>query len=124
MQCRRPQYDSWVGKIPWKTDRLPIPVFLGFLDGSAGKESACNVGDLGSIPGLGRSPGGGHGDSFLYSSLENPTGHRSLVGCSPWGCKELDMTEQLSTQTRSFRIRKEILGEHSEEVIFKDCAEE
>ena len=90
----------------------------------AGKESTCNAGDPNMIPGLGRSPGGGHGDSFLYSSLENPTGHRSLVGCSPWGCKELDMTEQLSTQTRSFRIRKEILGEHSEEVIFKDCAEE
>ena len=38
-------------------DRLPTPVFLGFPGGSAGKESACNVGDLGSIPGLGRSPG-------------------------------------------------------------------
>ena len=38
-------------------DRLPTPVFLGFPGGSAGKESACNVGDLGSVPGLGRSPG-------------------------------------------------------------------
>ena len=42
-------------------DRLPTPVFLGFPCGSAGKESACNVGDLGSIPGLGRSPGEGKG---------------------------------------------------------------
>ena len=41
--------------------RLPTPVFLSFSAGSDGKESACNVGDLGSIPGLGRSPGGGHG---------------------------------------------------------------
>ena len=48
---RRPRFDSWVGKICWRRDRLPTPVFLGFPCGSAGKESACNVGDLGSIPG-------------------------------------------------------------------------
>ena len=42
-------------------------VFLGFSGGSDGKESACNVGDLGLIPGLGRSPGGGHGNPFEYS---------------------------------------------------------
>ena len=56
-QCRRPWFDSWVGKIPWRRDRLPTPVFLGFLCGTTDKESACNVGGLGSIPGLGRSPG-------------------------------------------------------------------
>ena len=39
--------------------------------GSDGKESACNVGDLGSVPGLGRSPGGGHGKPLQYSCLEN-----------------------------------------------------
>ena len=49
----------WARKIPWKKDRLPTPVFLGFPCGLAGKESACNEGDLGSIPGLGRSPGEG-----------------------------------------------------------------
>ena len=43
-------------------DRLPPPVFLGFSDGSDGKESTCNAGFLGSIPGLGRSPGGGRGN--------------------------------------------------------------
>ena len=43
--------------LSWRRDRLPTPVFLGFPCGSAGKESACNVGDLGSIPGLRRSPG-------------------------------------------------------------------
>ena len=48
--------DSWVGKIPLRRDRLPSPVFLGFPCASAGKESAYNVGDLGSIPGLGRFP--------------------------------------------------------------------
>ena len=65
------QFDSWVGKIPWRRDRLPIPVFWGFPCGSAGKESACNAGDLGSIPGLGRSPGEGKGYSLQYSGLEN-----------------------------------------------------
>ena len=40
--------------------------------GSDGKESTCNVGDLGSIPGLGRAPGGGHGNPLQYSCLENP----------------------------------------------------
>jgi len=44
---------------------------MGFACGSAGKESACNVGDLGSIPGLGRSPGEGKGYPFQYSGLEN-----------------------------------------------------
>ena len=63
----------------------------------AGKESTCNVGDLGSIPGLGRCPGGGHSNPHQYSCLENPRGPRSLSGYSPWGCKELDRTEQLST---------------------------
>ena len=60
---------------------------------SAGKESACNVRDLGSIPGLGRNPGGGHGNPLQYSCLENPHGPRSLVGYNPWGCKEPDMTQ-------------------------------
>ena len=47
------------------------PVFLGFPCGSAGKESACTVGDLGSIPGLERSPGEGNGYPLQYSGLEN-----------------------------------------------------
>jgi len=64
-------FNSWVGKIHWRRDRLPTPVFLGFLCGSAGKESACNVGDLGSIPGLRRSPGEGKGNPLQYCGLEN-----------------------------------------------------
>ena len=52
--------------IPWRRDRLPTPVFLGFPGGSACKESACNGGDLGSIPELGRFPGGGHGNPLQY----------------------------------------------------------
>jgi len=58
----RPWFDSWIMTIPWRRDRLPIPVFLGFPGGSDGKESSCNAGDLGLIPGLGRSPGGGYGN--------------------------------------------------------------
>ena len=50
--------------MPWKCK--------GFLGGSVGKESACNAEDLGLIPGSGRSPGGGHGNPFQYSCLENP----------------------------------------------------
>ena len=70
---------------------------MGFPGGSDGKESACNVRDLGSIPGLGRSSGGGRGNPFQCSCLENPHGQRSLVGYSPRGRKESDTTERLST---------------------------
>ena len=69
---------------------------LGFPGGSDGKESSCSMGDMGLIPGLGRSPGGGHGNPLQYSCLENPHGQRNLVGYSPWGCKESDTTERLS----------------------------
>ena len=65
--------------------------------GSDSKESACHTGDLGSIPGLGRSPGGGHGNPLQYSCLDNPHGQEEPAGYSPWGCKELDITLRLST---------------------------
>ena len=64
---------------------------------SGGKESTCNEGDLGSIPGLRRWPGGGHGNLFQYSYLGNPHGQWSLAGCSSRGLKELDLTKQLCT---------------------------
>ena len=70
---------------------LPTPVFLGFHYGSAGKESARNAGDLGSTPGLGRSPEEGKGYPLQYSGLEN-----SMDCMSAWGGKELDTTERLS----------------------------
>ena len=112
-----------------------------FPCGSPGKESACNVGNLGSVPELGRSPGGGHGNPLQYywASLvaqmvknlstmqetwvrsllqedlpkegrafllgESP-GQRSLVGYSPWGHEESDMTEQLSTAQHNFNKNK------------------
>ena len=72
---------------------LPTPVFFGFPGGSNSKESACIVGDLGSIPGLVRSPGGGRGSPLQYLCLENSHGQRSLAGYSPWGHKESDITK-------------------------------
>ena len=103
---KRPWFDSWVGKIPWRKDRLPTPVFLGFPGDSDGKESTCNVGDLGSVPGLGRSPGEGHGYPLHYSCLENPHGQRSLAGYSPQGRKESDMTEHSTALLQMARLCK------------------
>ena len=71
------------------------------------KESTCNAGDLGSIPGSGRSSGGGHGNLFQCSCLENPHGQRYLAGYSPWGRRELDTTEWQSTaQHLKFNLKK------------------
>ena len=70
---------------------------MGFPGGSDGKESACNVGDLGSIPRSRRSSGEGNGNPLQYSCLENPHGQRSLAGYSQWSCKMSDKTERLST---------------------------
>ena len=77
-------FDSYIKKIPWRKDRLSTLVFLGFLGGTDSKESVFNAGDVGLIPGLGKFPGGRHGNPFQYSCLENPmdreawwsTGHR------------------------------------------------
>ena len=89
-------------KDPWKRDRLLTPVFLGFPGGSASKKSTCNAGELGSIPGLKRSPGGGHCNPLQYSCLENPHGQRSLAGYNLWGSEESDTTKQLSTAACDF----------------------
>ena len=66
---------------------------MGFPGGSDSKESTCNTGDLGSVPGLGRSPGGMPGNPLQYSCLENSHGQKSLAGYSPWGHKEVDTNE-------------------------------
>ena len=87
----RPRVDSWVGKIRWRMDRLPTPIFLGFPRGSAGKQSACNSGHLGLIPWLGRSPGEGKGYPLQDSGLEN-----SMDGIVHGVSKSWDTTEQLS----------------------------
>ena len=71
--------------------------------------NAGDIRDVGSIPGSGISPGGGHGNPLPYFCLENPHGQRSLAGYSPWGRKELDMTEQLSTAFCKAYIQKIIV---------------
>ena len=78
---------------------------MGFHGGSDSKEPACSAGDLGLIPGLGRSHGGGHGNPLQYSCLKILHGQRSLVGYSPRGHRELDMTEQLGTAIRAIKIQ-------------------
>ena len=96
------RFNPGLGRSPREGIGYPLqPVFLGFPGGSDSKESAYNVGDLGLIPGLGRSSAEGHDKPFQYSCLENPHGLRSLESCSPWGHKEWDMTEQLSTAQHS-----------------------
>ena len=86
MQETLVQFLGWEDQL--EKGLLPTPVFLGFSDGSAGKESARNVGkgDLGSIPGLGRFPGEGNRYPLQYSSLENSMDY-------PWGRKESDTAE-------------------------------
>ena len=62
--------------------------------------NAGDIRDAGLIPGSGRSPAAGHGNSLQYSCLENPHGQKSLVGYSPWDRKESDMTEATQQQHR------------------------
>ena len=90
-------------EVPWRRNSYPLQYSWASLVVQTVKESACNMGDLGSIPGLGRSPGGGHGNSLQYSCLENPQGQRSLEGCSPWGGKESDSVQWLSLAQHSTR---------------------
>ena len=66
--------------MPWRRNRLPTPVFMGFPGGSDGKESTFNAGDLSSAPGLGRSPGKGNGNPLQYSCLEKPVDRGARLG--------------------------------------------
>ena len=122
-RCKRHWFDPWVGKMPWRRKWQPTPVFLPgeshgqrnlagyspwgckesnmteqlslcFPCGSAGKESACNAGNLGSISGLGRSPGEGKGYPLQYSGLENSM-DRGTWQATVHGVTESDMTERL-----------------------------
>ena len=78
---------------------MQLPKELGFPGVSVDKESACNIGDVGSIPGLGRSPGEENGNTHPtpppapYSRLKNPMDRGARQGCIPWGRQESDTTE-------------------------------
>ena len=97
LQCGRPGLDPWVGKIPWRRNRLPTPVFLGFPGGSAGKESACHAGGPGLGSWVGKIP---WRRERLPTPVFRPRELHRLYG--PWGHKESAVTEQLSLslQTR------------------------
>ena len=89
-----PTFNSF-GYINWSGIARSL-VILGFPGALVGKESACNAGDsgsMGSIPRLGRSPGGEHGNLLQYSCLQDPMDRGALWGYSLWGPKESDMTE-------------------------------
>ena len=77
--------------MPWRKDSLPLQYSWASLVGSDGKESVCYAGDLGLIPGLGRSPGGGHGNPLQYSCLENPMNRGAWQ--ATWGHKESNVTK-------------------------------
>ena len=125
LQCRRPGFNPSVGKIPWRRKWQPTPVSLpgkshgwrrlmgyspwGLNESDTTErlhftsllvaqkvESACNVGDLGLIPGLGRSPGEGNGNPLQYPCLENPM-DRGAQQAPVQVVSESDTTERLST---------------------------
>ena len=105
----------------YKCDLFLLGSFLEFaLCFPSGSGSTCNAGDLGLIPGLERSPAGGHGNLLQYSCLENPHGQRSLVGYSSWGCKESDTTEWLSTHTWKYEGTIKILSRKTWKIPTRD----
>ena len=79
--------------MPWRRGRLLIPVFLGFPGGSGVKNPLANAGDLGSIPGLGKSPGEGNGNPSQYSCLGNPMDKGAWRAAVHRVTKESNMTE-------------------------------
>ena len=88
-----------------------IPL-MGFPYGSRGKESVFNAGDtgdMGSLPGWGRPPGGGNGNPLQYSYLENPMNRGAWTGYSPKDFQESDMPEQLST-SHSFTQKSAVVS--------------
>ena len=88
---------------------LLLSAFLGFPSGSKGKKSTCNEGNLGLIPGLGRSLRGGNGLPTLVFWPGEFHGQRSLVGYSPWGHKKSDTTEWLSLSAFLTLLRRQTL---------------
>ena len=77
-----------------------LMITLGFPDGSDGKESACNAGEPGLVPGLGRSPGEGHGHSLQYSCLENPMDREAWQAMVHLVSKSWTQLKQLSMHSK------------------------
>ena len=87
--------------LAWK---IHIHIYMDFPGDSDGKASVYNVGDLGSIPGLGRFPGERNGNPLQYSCLENPWTEEPSAGYCPWGRKESDTTEPLHFTSLHFIV--------------------
>ena len=98
--------NSCVRKIPWRRDRLPSPVFIASQVAQMVKNLLAMRETWVLSLGWEDPLEGGHGNPFQYSYLENPHGQRSLAGYNPWGHKESDMTEQLSTAQHSIWLPK------------------
>ena len=92
---------------------LLLALLQGFAGGSDGKESACNSGDLGSIPGLGRFPGEGNGNPLQYSSLANCMDRGAWWATAHGGPRELNLTERLTFSLFIFRPNAQERGGHS-----------
>ena len=114
---RRPQFNSWVGKILGKGIGYPLQYSWTSLVAQMAKnpplrqQKIClQCGRPGFKPWVGKIPGGGHGNPLQYSCLENPHGQNNLAGYSPWGCKEVDTTEQLSTVQHRLQVRSKGLA--------------
>ena len=110
MEFSRQEY--WNGSLLHPEIESGLPhcrQILGFPGGSDGKESACNAGDQGSIPGSGRSPGEGNGNPTPVFLPGESHGRRSLVGYSPRGHKESDMTERLHPEPQFVSANPKLL---------------
>ena len=75
---------------------------MGFPCGAVVKNLPANTSDAVSIPGPGRSLGGGNGNPLQYSCLENLRDRGDMAGCSPWDRKESGMTEHTHAQHKGF----------------------
>ena len=114
---------SWLIFIEWRNETVDVTVLQGLPWWLSGKESVCQAGDKGSISGLGRSPGGGNGNSLQYPCLENPR-DREAWWVTVHGVTELDVSEHLhylghtwpfgwvANSWQNFRIFYRILGWH------------
>ena len=88
---------------PLEKGYTTTPVILNFPGGSGGKESACDEGDLGSVPGLGTSPGEGHGSQLQILAWKIPMGRKAWWATVAWCLKESDVTERHSTAQKCSR---------------------
>ena len=84
-----------------------VALIVDFLGGSEVQNLTANTGDVGSIPGSRRSPGEGNGNPLQYYCLKKSHRQRSLVGYSPWDCKESDTTKRLHSFTHSLTLYPE-----------------